>query len=379
MKQFFSYFLIFASLLLFCLLVFFEIDYRYKNKDGARLSSFVDAVQSFSISTTSFNSQTAFSPEIQKDTLYKEIVSPVPSEVLDVVFPQTITLGFVGDIMLDRGVRQSVERHGGEYDYLFKKISFPDSLDILFGNLEGPASFRGTEVGNMYSFKMYPEALNSLREVGFDVLSLANNHIGDWGKTAADETQQNVLATAILAPGWGILSLEDALAVIKDSGVRVGYLAFSDVGPVWLSASKEKSGVYLATEENLKSFIPFAKEQVDILVVSYHFGDEYSTISNPRQNYLARTAIDLGADIVVGHHPHVVQEIEIYKNGLIAYSLGNFIFDQYFSTETMTGLAVLVEVDKDGVHSYTKGKVSLNNTFQIETLSWEEKILLKND
>jgi poly-gamma-glutamate synthesis protein (capsule biosynthesis protein) len=98
--------------------------------------------------------------------------------------------------------------------------------------------------------------------------------------------------------------------------------------------------------------------------VSFHFGDEYQPLSNDRQKRIARAAVDAGADIVVGHHAHVAQEVEEYNNGVIAYSLGNFVFDQYFSEETMQGLKLDVEVTKKGILSYSTTTVYLSEHYQ---------------
>ncbi|MAZ40834.1 hypothetical protein CL654_01850 [bacterium] len=350
--------LIVVSISLFGLFSFLEVSYQANGATGARLAPLVEAL-----------------PQINNPS-YKEgqtalLVRP---EIKEEPKKETITLGFVGDIMLDRGVRSSVDKRGGDYSYLFQKIKFPKT-DILFGNLEGPVAYGGEEIGNLYSFRMHPMTLSVLKEAGFNVLSLANNHIGDWGPAAANESVNNIKDVGLSSVGWGKEDLNDALTIIEKEGIRIGYLAFSDVGPAWLPSKKDEAGVYLATQSNLETYIPLAKKEVDILVVSYHFGEEYEPESNKRQQTLARNSIDLGADLIIGHHPHVTQEIEEYNDGLIAYSLGNFIFDQYFSPETMMGRTLLVEIGPSGIHSYTPGTSFLNGTFQIEALLWDKEIV----
>ena len=169
--------------------------------------------------------------------------------------------------------------------------------------------------------------------------------------------------------------------------MRIGFLGFSDVGPNHLAAGEEKAGLLLANNPRFEEIIKNASSQVNYLIVSFHFGDEYKPIHNDRQELLAHLAIDNGAKIVVGHHPHVAQDTEVYSPescaqiscvGYIMYSLGNFIFDQKFSTPTMQGLLVQIRLDKQGGMSVTKNITKQNKFFQIEriVLGREEKIKL---
>ncbi len=274
---------------------------------------------------------------------------PLSTRVGDAEGEESITLSFVGDIMLDRGVASVLtKKHEGDFKKIFEGVPILRSADILFGNLEGPLSDQGKEIGNLYSFRMSPNALPALTQAGFDVLSVANNHAGDWGKEAMVDTLKKLEDYQITPVGGGDNIAEaSALKIIERDGIKVGYLAASDVGPNWLKATEVSAGIMIADEVFFES-IAKAKGKVDVIVASFHFGDEYQTKSNTRQQTLARRAVDAGANLVIGHHPHVRQEIEKYRNGLIAYSLGNFVFDQYFSEETMTGMALEVAVNKQG-------------------------------
>jgi len=282
---------------------------------------------------------------------------------------KNITLLFVGDMMLDRGVKESVMRNaGGDFNFLFKKIkSAVQGADIAFGNLEGPVSGKGRDTGKLYSFRMPPEALDAIKGAGFDALSLANNHTGDWGRTAFENTLLRLKTSGIVPVGGGY-NANDASGtkIIARKGVRFSFLGFSAVGPNWLRASKNNSGI-LIVDGNFADTIKEAAKKTDVLIVSIHFGEEYQNRSNERQRAIARTAIDNGARIVVGHHPHVTQEVEKYKGGIIAYSLGNFIFDQSFSKETMEGLMLEVEISPNGkIKSFKKRTAELNKFFQPE-------------
>jgi poly-gamma-glutamate synthesis protein (capsule biosynthesis protein) len=268
-----------------------------------------------------------------------------------------LTMYFVGDIMLDRGVEASAKKYlGGDFSRFFASTTFLSSGDILFGNLEGPVSDKGKDIGNLYSFRMSPpDVIPVLKNAGFDVVSFANNHVGDWGMPAFLDTMARLKGAGIAFAGAGVSKAQaEQPVIIEQKGMKVGFLAFSDVGPKWIAATKSLPGILLASDPRLKEIVAHAAKQVDLLVVSFHFGDEYKTEANARQKKLAHEAIDAGARLVIGHHPHVVEGMEEYKNSVIAYSLGNFIFDQYFSKETMRGLALKVKVDADGDITYEK-------------------------
>lgn len=257
-----------------------------------------------------------------------------------------ITLVFVGDIMLDRGVKRKViNTMKGDYNALFADTSYLAQADIAFANLEGPVAYGGRNVGSKFSFRMDPVVLSAIKNAGIDVVSFANNHVGDYTKEAFDETLQRLYDTQIVATGAGKDYQEASTPdIITVRGVRVGYLAVTDVGPNWLAASEKSSGILLASDPALPEIIASADTLVDVLVISFHWGDEYSPF-NKRQVLLAHSAVDYGADVVVGHHPHVIQATEVYKEKQIFYSLGNFIFDQYFSPHTLQGMVATVSVD----------------------------------
>jgi D-alanyl-D-alanine carboxypeptidase/LAS superfamily LD-carboxypeptidase LdcB len=260
------------------------------------------------------------------------------------------TLGFVGDIMMDRGVESSVKNNfGGDFSRLFKNAKQIQEADILFGNLEGPISDKGRNVGSRFSFRMDPIVATTLKKAGFDIVSFANNHVGDWSIDAFTDTLSRLQNAGILFTGAGD-TYQDAVepTIIEKNGTKIGYLAFTDVGPTWMEATSQTAGTVLANDENLDQIILNADEKVDFLITSFHWGNEYVEF-NQRQENLAHKAIDNGSDLVIGHHPHVEQAIEYYNEVPIAYSLGNFIFDQYFSEETMRGLYLEVDISSNNI------------------------------
>jgi len=292
-----------------------------------------------------------------------------------------VTLSFVGDTMLDRGVKNSVIKNfNGDYSLLFKNLDILEKADITMINLEGPASDEGRDKKNLYSFRMEPSVLPAIRGAGISIVSLANNHMGDWGRDAFIDTMAGLKENEILHTGGGINNIEaEKPRIIEKNGMKIGYLSFSDVGPTWMEATENNAGILLASNPRFDEIVNNASKAVDYLIVSFHFGEEYKTTHNERQKYLAHKAIDSGAKIVIGTHPHVVEDTEIYKNGFIAYSLGNFIFDQYFSEKTMEGMLLEIKLNKDGTMSINKNIVKLNKAFQPESVvkGREEKIKFK--
>ena len=301
------------------------------------------------------------SPEQQRIFAAKNI----KHRVFDNEIP--LSLLFVGDIMLDRGVAQKIADEGsGNYTFPFVYVAPRIAkADVAFANLEGPISDKGEEKGSIYSFRMNPLAAAGLKDVGFDIVSLANNHVGDWGREAFEDTMRRLRKAhiAYAGAGWNSTETHQATAIEKN-GISIGYLTFSDVGPDWMRAEEAYSGIAFASIESVKEAVTKAKERHDIIVVSFHFGEEYQNESTTRQRALARAAIDAGAKIVIGHHPHVIQPIEEYHGGVIAYSLGNFIFDQPFSEDTMEGLMLEIELAGTEIRAIIPNVIKLNDNYQ---------------
>jgi D-alanyl-D-alanine carboxypeptidase len=294
--------------------------------------------------------------------------------------PDYVTLTFLGDMMLDRGVESSVMKNfGGDYSELFAHLEELKDSDIVFANLEGPASDKGEDLGNLYSFRMHPWIIPALKSAGIDIVSVANNHAGDWGREAFVDTLLRLRENEILYAGGGTKEEIKQPTIIEKYDMKIGFLAFSDVGPSWMEATNSKVGVALAYNPQLEEIISNAANQVDHLVVSFHWGEEYKEIHNSRQEELAHKVIDAGATLVIGHHPHVAQDTEKYKNGYIAYSLGNFIFDQYFSKETMQGMMLQVKIHRDKSLKVQKNTVKLNKIFQPYKVLYGKEIKYLHD
>ncbi|PIS35520.1 MAG: hypothetical protein COT36_01965 [Parcubacteria group bacterium CG08_land_8_20_14_0_20_38_56] len=292
-----------------------------------------------------------------------------------------ITAFAVGDIMLDRGVKHKIEKEG-EGDYRFPFLKIADDLkkaDLVIGNLEGPISDKGEKVGSIYSFRADPKAIEGLKYAGFDILSLANNHMFDYQRIALEDTFKRLKGAGIEYVGGGLDEEEAYLPLIKEiKGTKIGFLAYTNLGSKRWKATDGNSGIAWISEKDLGSIkkdIERAKQKVDpvrnqasngvdVLIISLHSGEEYLSTPTPFQISFARFAIDAGADLVIGHHPHVVQKVERYKDGWIAYSLGNFVFDQSFSEKTMEGLLLEVIIEDNQIKKLKPKEIKISESFQ---------------
>ncbi|GAW92404.1 CapA family protein [Calderihabitans maritimus] len=261
--------------------------------------------------------------------------------------PETVQLLAVGDVMLARKVGRLMEEKGLYYP--FAKIAARlQSADLTFGNLESPISDRGFPLPRKgIWFRARPETVRALVYSGFDVMSLANNHALDYESPALLQTIEILARNGIASVGAGENLMQARKSVVKTvNGVRVGFLAYSDMADlIWdwnyprsMRATEERPGIAPLDEKIILEDIAELRKKVDIVVVSLHWGEEYSDYPTAGQRRLARRLIDAGAHLIIGHHPHTLQGLEVYRHGLIAYSLGNFVFDQNWSLETRQGL-----------------------------------------
>lgn len=297
------------------------------------------------------------------------IVGPdVTMPLLEYVKPEPVevTLVAVGDMMLSRAVATRMERHG--YDYPFASTSeYIRMADIAFGNLETPITPGSPVLPYEMSFRADPEVATALKEAGFDILSLANNHTPNFGETGLKDTLRYLDDAGIAHAGAGAnRSGAAAPAFLSVKGITFAFLAYSDayIVPSEYEAGEERAGIALMRTERMTEAVASARHMADIVIVSMHAGDEYELLPNERQTAFARAAIDAGAEIVIGHHPHVVQTMEVYKGKYILYSLGNFIFDQMWSENTREGMVASVIFTKKGLSGITFHPVRIEDYAQ---------------
>ena len=238
-----------------------------------------------------------------------------------------IKIGFVGDIALTHSYDALFEAKGPHYPFERIRDMFA-GYDILIGNLEAPLCLGGEPYPGKVSLKAHPGYAEGMKEAGFTALSLANNHILDYREKAMYGTIGCLDAQGIGWFGAGA-SLEDAnrAAIIERNGVTLGVLSRCDVlidSPFYTSGPER--GIAPLDFKELADAIASLKGRTHVIAVCLHWGKEDWRYPAPDQVRTAREIIDMGADLVIGHHPHVLQGIERYRRGHIAYSLGNFLF-----------------------------------------------------
>ncbi len=242
----------------------------------------------------------------------------------------TSTVFIAGDIMLGRDVAKLIKTNGADYPFAQTKGVIA-SADAAIANLEGPLTDRNAAPNDNMRFHFDPGLGAALAGAGFDAVSLANNHGLDQGSDGRLDTKKNLDAAGIKY--FGDPQAADGGAYFFNAGGR----RFAVLGFQLVYGVPDVAGYAQA--------IAAAKKNADYVIVMPHWGVEYKHDADAAQKELAHGFIDAGADLVVGSHPHVVEGIESYKGKAIFYSLGNFVFDQYFSADTQNGLALRLNID----------------------------------
>jgi poly-gamma-glutamate capsule biosynthesis protein CapA/YwtB (metallophosphatase superfamily) len=288
--------------------------------------------------------------------------------------PRDFTLLFVGDIMLSRGVGR---RMAAENDFTYPFQLIRDTLasaDLTFANLECPVSDVGKEKGHLYSFRADPRAIEGLLAAGIDVVSLANNHMYDWGPEALLDTLRRLREAGIRPAGAGANDLEAHYPqLIQVGDLRLAFLSYVAIPPEYATAAPGKPGVAWLSPERVLADIRFARPLADLVIVSPHWGVEYQPTPTPAQVELARRMVDAGADLIVGTHPHVIQPVEEYNERWIAYSLGNFVFDQK-AKGTNRGLMLRVRVSGKRLVEVEQIPILISATSQASLAPPEEPV-----
>ena len=270
--------------------------------------------------------------------------------------PQPTTLTVVGDIMLARGVTDP----RNALRPLSRRLG---SADVTVGNLESTLSTEGAPRQGTDSFGADPGVIRWLRLAGFDALSLANNHAGDYGD-AALLTTVRLLRESALAPFGAGKDLDDASrpVVVKRNGVRFGFLGFNAIGETPMAGPGMPGALSVrmpprtgplqeADLRHVTDQVESLDSRVDVVVVLPHWGTQYTHTPEPVQRTVGRRLVDAGADLVVGGHPHWVQGLDVHDGVVIAHSLGNFVFDMDFMVETQQGVMLEATYWRDELKS----------------------------
>jgi poly-gamma-glutamate capsule biosynthesis protein CapA/YwtB (metallophosphatase superfamily) len=256
------------------------------------------------------------------------------------VIVRPLRLAAVGDVNLDGAPANARQGVGAALRH----------ADISFANLESAVSTRGLPYLKQYNFRARPAALAKLRRVsGLDVLNLANNHVGDYGPGALMDTVNAVRHEGMAPVGAGRdLSAATRPTIVTRLGLRIAFVGFSEIAPTDFAAGPRHPGTSWANPAQIAKSVRAARSRADIVVASFHWGIEGQTLETAQQRALADVAVQNGAQLVVGAHPHTLQPVRRQGGAIVAYSLGNFVFDGQSPPTTTTGILQL-DLTADGV------------------------------
>ncbi len=263
-----------------------------------------------------------------------ENFEPIKVSIIKREKPVIIFMG--GDVMLDRNAKLLIDKNGLDYPFKNIKEKIKES-DIAVANLEGVFTDEESialKNNNILRFTFDPKLISILNDAGFDALSQANNHTNDFGNKGL-MTSYNYLKNHNILPFGDYFNEQDQVATFLKDKEKIAFVGFNEFA--------------YKNFDNVLNLISLYKGQSYFVIVMPHWGIEYKDVSSDFQKEWAYKFIDSGADVVVGAHPHVVQTLEFYKGKPIFYSLGNFIFDQYFSKETSEGLVLNFSISESKI------------------------------
>ncbi len=244
----------------------------------------------------------------------------------------TPRLQFLGDILLGRNVERLMQKNGSDYSFRHMPSIVAGSA-FVFANFEASVPSVHVPTPDMVTkFSVATTALQLLRTAGVTHVTLANNHAYDYGRAGFKSTVQSLAAADIISFGNPDVVSTTSVTYVHLGGYLVAVIGLHAV-------------VTNPSDAELESVMEQARAESDMQIAYVHWGDEYQTLHSKRQEYFARQLVALGVDAVIGHHPHVVQDIQLIDGVPVFYSLGNFIFDQYFSFAVQTALSVTLQYD----------------------------------
>lgn len=276
---------------------------------------------------------------------------------------ETITIAFTGDLIMEGSIERAMKLHGIDYPFLQVKQEIQEA-DYAIVNLETAVTTRGKADDKQYKFRTGPHSLQALKQAGFDMVSLANNHTMDYGEEGLLDTIDYVKKAGLDFVGAGRNSQEAYAAhTVQIKGKELAILGFSRVLPnVNWYAGNSKPGIASGYQiDRMKKIIEDVKKEADYVFVYMHWGVERKQTPEPYQQKDAKAMIDAGADGIIGAHPHVIQELEYYKGKPIAYSIGNFFFPDYVNGLTAESCVLTFVIEGDDISMKYTPYVITNN------------------
>lgn len=262
-----------------------------------------------------------------------------------------VRLVFLGDVMLADGPGRVIAKGQDPFAQVAQRLK---QADVRIANLECVVARSGKAFDKPWTFRAHPRVLDVLKR-HVDVVSVANNHSGDFGREAFAEMLQRLDAAGLPHIGGGRdLASAHEPHIVQRNGLKIALLGYDEFFPRHFEAGHDHPGVAWSEDEQVVADIRRARRVhgADLVIPFMHWGQEHEPEANARQRQLARLMIDAGADAVVGTHPHVVQDTETYRGKPIVYSLGNFVFDGFSSLDNRTGWMLFMTLGREGVRQW---------------------------
>jgi len=279
----------------------------------------------------------------QKKTSFEKITT-VPTKAPE---QKSTTLLFVGDIGLGREINWQIQnKKDPKFPFLKIKSEIEDA-DLSIANLEGPLIENCPLTRTGFKFCGQPGNALGLKFAGFDLVNLANNHTNNYGPDGFLETSQILKKNNIDYFG------KEKIVYKNLNNLTLAFLGYDDI-------------VRRLDINEMEVAVKNSRQKADIIVVSFHWGEEYQQKPNQRQRTIAYSAIDAGADIIIGHHPHTIQPLDYYRQKPIFFSLGNFLFDQLWSEQTRTGLIAKITINNKNIIKIETVITWINDQYQVE-------------
>ena len=278
------------------------------------------------------------SPSVLSQKTSTPILTPTPSP--------PVKLLFTGDTMFDRSIRSVAEKES--YSFILEEMTeYLNGFDLVIANLEGPITDNesqsiDSEIGSTdnYIFTFDPQIIPTLKENNLSLLNLGNNHILNFGEEGLSQTTGHLDESSLSYFGDTGTNLVSPFIIQHFGDIKIAFINYNQFTEQGIDPTLE--------------LISHLESQSNLMILYTHWGEEYQEEPNDTIGEQAYQFIDQGIDLIIGSHPHVVQTHELYQGKHIYYSLGNFVFDQYFSEKTQQGLLIEVEIQRG-----TEGEISL--------------------
>jgi poly-gamma-glutamate synthesis protein (capsule biosynthesis protein) len=296
-----------------------------------------------------------------------------------------VRLMVVGDMMLARDVDARIAREGVTAP--FRRVRrITDRADLLIGNLESVITTRGTRQAKTYTFRAPARGARALRKAGFDLVGVANNHALDFGRTGLADTLRNLRRAGVRSMGGGAdAAAARAPVILVRDGLRIAFLDRADArldSNEWprlrWEATTRRSGLAYARPAELRADVRAARKVADVVVVMLHSGREYASSPTSAQRRVVEAALAGGAALVVSAHPHVLQRGRRSGSTMVAWSLGNFVFDGFATVPGARDSAILdVTLTRTGVASVRWHPVIIRGGFPQPATGADRRRILK--